>query len=142
MALSDQKRLRLRAARIACAVLLAAACSPYEPPVVEASALGDTLDTQGPYQVAATVKARRGVKLVELVWHNAAVGTGQAIHVVMVDDGSGVFRGLIPGSGQGAVIAYHVEAEDDSGDRGYWPEAAASGGRCGQEQCFKVLPVP
>jgi hypothetical protein len=110
--------------------------------VVEGSALGDTLDTRGPYQVTARVSARRSIQLVELVWHNAAIGPGQAVHVPMVDDGTGVFHASIPGSGQGAVIAYHVEAEDSSGDRGYWPEAAASGTRCDQERCFKVLPAP
>ena len=137
----------LRAAAL-CALL--AACSPYEPPVVEASALSDTLDTRGPYQVAARVKARRSLKVVELIWHNAAIGKGQGVHVAMTDDGTGVFRAVIPGSGLGAVIAYHVEAEDDFGDRGYWPEGAASGTGCAAQQppspppesCFKVLPSP
>ena len=118
------------------------ACSPYEPPVVDASALPDTLDTKGPYPVAARVTARRSISRVELVWHNAAVGPGQAVHVAMVQDELGVYRAAIPGNGKGAVIAYHVEAQDQAGDTGFAPPEAATSARCGAEYCFRVLPAP
>lgn len=126
-----------------CALLGALpACSPYEPPVVEAAALPDTLDTNGPYPVAARVAARRSISKVELIWHNAAVGPGEAVHVAMAQDDQGVYRASIPGNGRGAVIAYHVEATDLSGDTGYAPPEAATGTRCGAEYCFHVVPTP
>jgi hypothetical protein len=123
-------------------LLLLPSCSPVEPPVVQVAALSDTTDTVGPYAVAAVVTARRPIGKVALVWHNAAVGPGQAVHVAMVEDDLGVWRAAIPGSGRGAVIAYHVEAEDSSGDRGYAPPDTASGVGCAQEYCFSVLPAP
>ena len=97
----------LKATRAAalCGVALALlpACSPFEPPVVEAAALADTQDSQGPYPVAARVTARRSISKVELVWHNAAIGPGQAVHVAMAQDDQGVYRAAIPAQCSGAL---------------------------------------
>ena len=128
---------------LALLLLALAACSPLEPPIVECTALTDTTDLNGPYAVEARVTARRSIDRVELVWHNAAVSPGQAQRTRMdLDERSGIWRGAIPGLGRGAVIAYHVEATDDSGDLGFGPPGAAVGTRCGDEFCFSVLPVP
>src|SRR3954470_7422503 len=100
------------------ALVVAAACSPVEPPVVEANALADTADTAGPYAVEARVSARREITRVELVWHNTAAAGRGALRTVMEHDVSGVWRASIPGLGRGARVAYHVEAIDAEGDRG------------------------
>ena len=136
--------LPIRLAALALCLAALAACSSISPPVVEASPLPDTTDTRGPYQVLARVhsKERRGISSVELVWHNAAVGPGQAVRVVMQPDESGNWQGQIPGLGRGAIVAYHVEALDDAGDRGYDPPESERAARCGAEYCFSVLPAP
>jgi len=126
----------MRGAALVLAML--AACSPIEPPVVEGSPLPDTSDTRGPYPVAARVRTRRDLRIVELVWHNAAVSAGQAVRVRMERDDAGAWRAGIPGQGPGAVVAYHVEAEDSEGDRGYDPPDSERVARCGAEYCFTV----
>ncbi|MBS2022158.1 MAG: hypothetical protein JST92_07080 [Deltaproteobacteria bacterium] len=117
----------------------AAACSPRELPVVEANKLDDTTDHSGPYVVLARVTARRGIDAVTLVWHNDSVGPGQAVRSAMVqDETTGLWRATIPGSGAGAVIAYHVEATDSEGDVGFAPETAETASRCPAEYCFDI----
>ena len=120
------------------------ACSSIEPPAVEASPLPDTADTRGPYPVLAraTAKAHRSISSVELIWHNAALGPGQAVRVAMRPDGQGNWQAEIPGLGHGAQVAWHVEALDDAGDRGYDPPESERSARCGPEYCFTVLPAP
>lgn len=133
----------MRPALTALALALAAACSPVEIPLVFATTLSDTTDALGPYPVEARVSARRSIASVELVWHNAAVGPGQAERGLMVQDAqTGVYRALLPGLGRGATIAYHVEATDSQGDTGFWPPGSETGTRCGDEVCFQILPRP
>jgi hypothetical protein len=137
----------LRTSALAISFAALCACAPFEPPVVEAAALGDTADTQGPYVVEAHVRSRRSIDRVELVWRNAAAGTsaapgGPVIRVVMGEEGDGLYRATIPGSGRGALIAYHVEATDSSGDTGSWPASAVRCPSSTQEACFSILPAP
>jgi len=119
-------------------LLLALGCSPIEPPVVDASALSDTTDTTGPYEVTARVQAQRSISTVTLVWRNLAADAVDANRVPMLEDSSGVWRADIPGAGVGAQIAFHVEATDTSGDTTDAP-LAGSASQCGDEFCFRVL---
>jgi hypothetical protein len=119
-------------------LLCASACSPIEPPVVDASALPDTTNIVGPYQVTARVQARRTIESVVLVWQDLSEPTVQAERVAMTENSSGVYVGEIPGYGAGAQIAYHVEATDSSGDTAADP-TFGSAAQCGDDYCFNVL---
>ena len=121
-------------------LLFVAACSPVEPPIVEASPLADTADVRGPYEVTAKVQARRALDRVELVFHNLAAGAA-SVRVPM-QQGAGLWTGNIPGHGRGARIAFHVEAVDSSGDLGVAPPRSDIEGGCGVELCFSVVPPP
>ncbi len=121
------------------ALLCAAACSPIEPPRVDASALPDTTNLTGPYEVTARVEARRKIETVVLVWQNLAETTVQAQRTAMTfDDVAQVWSGSIPGQGAGAQIAFHVEATDSSGDTAADPTFGSTA-QCGDDYCFKVL---
>ena len=114
------------------------ACSPIEPPQVDASALPDTTDHTGPYEVTARVQARRSIDSVVLVWENASEDTVQAVRTPMAQDSAGVYRATIPGQGAGALIAFHVEATDSAGDTAADP-TFGSIAQCGDNYCFHVL---
>jgi len=123
-------------------LLAVSACSPIEPPQVDASALPDTTNSSGPYEVTARVQARRSIESVVLVWENTSEDTVQAIRVAMVADIAGVYHGEIPGQGAGALIAFHVEATDSSGDTAADP-TFGSVAQCGDQYCFHVdAPAP
>ena len=115
-----------------------AGCSPQEPLIVDSSALPDTTDTQGPYLVTARVEGRLGVDGVVLVWQNLTESTVTAQRVTMTQDSAGAWSGGIPGQGIGALIAFHVEATNQSGDVSSDP-LAGSTSECGDQYCFHVV---
>jgi hypothetical protein len=120
---------------------LSLGCSPIEPPTVDASALPDTTDHTGPYEVTARVQARRKIHAVTLVWQNLSEGTVQTQRLEMSPSAENIYRASIPGQGTGARIAFHVEATDDSGDTGADPSPGSSA-QCGDNYCFHVLATP
>jgi hypothetical protein len=126
--------------RLASALLvsLALGCSPIEPPVIDASALPNTTDTTGPYEVTARVQARRSIEAVTLVWRDLPADAIDAKRLPMTQDSAGVYHASIPGQGVGAQIAFHVEATDSAGDTSAAP-VAGSTAQCGDEYCFDVL---
>lgn len=128
------------------------ACADPEPPVVEATPIGDTRDTLGPYTVSAIVRENREVAAVRLSFRSAEVDLAEV--VAMHPDGERRWTGEIPGYPVGAEVHWFVEAEDADGNVGYAPWQAELGdGRClkdldpqadvpdeGAAYCFVVLP--
>lgn len=127
-------------------------CADPNPPVVEATALGDTRDSLGPYAVAVVVRENREVAAVRLTYRNAEAETAEV--VPMEEHGDRRYVGEIPGYPAGAEIHWFVEAEDVDGNFGYAPWQAEFGDTTclaavdpadplpegGAAYCFSVLP--
>lgn len=86
-----------------------------ETPVILATRLANTEDTNGPYPIRAQVSANGAVTAVTL---NYAVDGGGQQTAAMQNTGQNTFEGGIPGQEKNAKIVYYVEATDDAGRSG------------------------
>jgi len=107
-----------------------------DPIIANTTALENTTDESGPYIVETDVVDDGSVQSVTLTYQ---VSGGASNSVSMADQGSGHYRGEIPGQALGSSITYFVRATDDSGnqtqDRNFTfsiAEPSSPGGCCGK----------
>ena len=88
------------------------------PTYTEFSAFPVLPDNNEPVTVSARPADPDGIALMTLMWSDNG---GAWSNVDMVDDGSGLYSGAIPGHGSGTVIQFYVEGEDSLGATSAFP---------------------
>ncbi|MEM9494116.1 MAG: hypothetical protein AAGC55_33530 [Myxococcota bacterium] len=121
--------IRPRAAlRLVLAAVLSAliACEAAPPSIEATTALAETGDTRGPYQVDAVVTGLVGGDTVEL-FHAAGEDAPFTAQVMTGDDSGERFVAAIPGQPAGTAIRYFVAVQRDGQRLDSDPPAAEDG---------------